>query len=244
MLTKIKNHKIGILGLGTSGIAAANFAHSKGAFVLASESKPEKKLSKLHKSIKAEFGRHSNKLFEMDLVVKSPGIHQNASIIKQLRKRKIPVLSEIDFALMSVKPQRVIAITGTNGKTTTTTLVGSIFRESGRKTFVTGNIGMPLAQIAPKIDNRSNVVIEMSSYQLEDSSSFHPNISAILNITEDHIEHHHTMENYIKAKAKIYALQNKNDFCILNYDDKKVKTLSKITVALVFLERVFTFLSS
>jgi UDP-N-acetylmuramoylalanine--D-glutamate ligase len=247
----LKGLRVSIIGLGKSGIAAANLAASRGARVLASDSKPRSSgiTKKLSKSVRAEFGGHTDALLSSDLVIKSPGIPGDLEILKKIKKNKIPITGEIEFALsLAPKPRRLIAITGTNGKTTTTTLVGEIFKNSGHKTIVAGNIGAPPAALTGKIGGDSNVILEVSSYQLEDMTdgqkaskapySFRPDISCILNITEDHIEHHHSMKNYIEAKAKIFASQRKNDFCVLNYDDPIVRKLAvKARSKVVFFSR-------
>jgi UDP-N-acetylmuramoylalanine--D-glutamate ligase len=247
----LKGVRVAVIGLGKSGIAAANLAASKGAIVLASESRPRSSgmTNKLSKPVRTEFGGHTDAILGTDLVIKSPGIPGDLDIFKKIRKKNIPLIGEIEFALsLAPKPRRLIAITGTNGKTTTTTLVGEIFKNSGHKTVVAGNIGAPPAALTGKISADSNVVLELSSYQLEDmtggpkkpktSYSFHPDISCILNITEDHIEHHHSMKNYIEAKAKVFAYQGKNDFCVLNYDDPIVRKLAaKTNSKIVFFSR-------
>jgi UDP-N-acetylmuramoylalanine--D-glutamate ligase len=138
----------------------------------------------------------------------------------------MPVLGEIELAYRLIKPAMIAAITGTNGKTTTTTLVGEIFKAAGHKTLVAGNIGSPLAASVNKVDGRTAVVLEMSSYQLEDTYDFRPRISAILNITPDHIEHHKTMAKYALAKSRIFVNQGASDHCVLNYECARTKKLA------------------
>jgi UDP-N-acetylmuramoylalanine--D-glutamate ligase len=222
--------KVGVLGRAKSGIAAANLAKALGADVLVSEAAAKAKCGKaasLRKDIRTEFGGHSAQLLDSDIIIKSPGVHQDIDILKKARKKKIPVWSEIELAARLSEPERTVAITGTNGKTTTTALTGEIFKAAGRRTVVAGNIGAPLASAVENIEGTTTVVLEVSSYQLEDSPSFHPEISAILNITPDHLEHHHTMRNYISAKTKIFANQTKKDYCVLNYDDPVLRRLAK-----------------
>lgn len=222
--------KIGILGFGLTGYSVAKLALKHNHQVFISESKLSSefygKLKSEKKNFDVEFGGHSEKLLECDIIVKSPGISNNIAILKQIRRKHLKIISELDFALENKTPEKIIAITGTNGKTTTTALVGEIMKSAGKKTYICGNIGKPISDIADDIDEKTVVVMEVSSYQLEDSNFFHPRISAILNITPDHLEHHKTFKNYVAAKAKIFKYQDSTDFCILNYDDKICRTLA------------------
>ena len=237
-----KGKKAGVIGLAKSGIAAANLLKSLGAKVFVSESNTKalsgKRSEELKKGIEIEYGGHSDKLLGMDLVIKSPGVHPNLKILKELKNNNIPVLSELDLALSAAKPGKLVAITGTNGKTTVTTLMGEIFKAAKKQTIVAGNIGSPLAGSANKVTSKTAVVLECSSYQLEDSIKLHPDICCILNITEDHIEHHHSMANYIKAKERIFKNQTNKDYCILNYDDKRCRAMSaKVPSKVMFFSR-------
>ncbi|OGS03072.1 MAG: UDP-N-acetylmuramoylalanine--D-glutamate ligase [Elusimicrobia bacterium RIFOXYA1_FULL_47_7] len=236
-MESLKNLKVGVIGLAKSGLAAANFARSSGASVFVTESKQRAEcavfLKRLAKGVTAEFGAHSDRILESDIIVRSPGVPNNLRVLVQAKRSGIPVYSEIEFASRYISPREIIAITGTNGKTTTTSLVSDIFKTAGRKTVTAGNIGSPLADCVKKITPRTSVVLEVSSYQLEDVERFRPTISAILNITPDHIEHHKTMRGYIDAKARVFENQKKTDFCVLNYDDKKVRALKSLCGAKV-----------
>ncbi len=211
----LSGKKVGVIGLARSGAAAANLANRLGARVLVSETLPRKNAGKnlklLDKGIAVEFGGHSDRLSRADVLIKSPGVHSDIPVIKKAKSRNIPVIGEIEFAYKLIDCAKLTAITGTNGKTTTTTLVGEIFKAAKMKTVVAGNIGTPLAAAAGTIGPKTNIVLEVSSYQLEDSPSFRPDISAILNITPDHLEHHHTMKNYIVAKSMIFQNQRPED---------------------------------
>ena len=224
-MLKNKDIKITVLGLGKSGIACANLAVSKGYNVFASDSgkKRTHKQMKLNKEVKLEFEKHSSKVLDSDIIIKSPGLPNDLDILKQARKQEIPIFSELDFALNFAKPKKIIAVTGTNGKTTTTTLIYEIIKKGYKNTFVAGNIGFPISEVVTKLNSKSILVLELSSYQLEDSPYFKPNISISMNITPDHLKHHHTMANYIKAKANIFINQNKQDYAIYNYNDKYLK---------------------
>jgi len=126
-----------------------------------------------------------------------------------------------------IHPKQLVAITGTNGKTTTTTLVGKLFQAAHRSTIVAGNIGIPLSAVVPRVRPSSTVILETSSYQLENIKIFHPTISAILNITPDHLEHHGTLRAYVNAKARIFENQTSQDVCVLNADDSWCRRLAR-----------------
>ena len=234
----IKNNKIkiSVLGLGKSGIACANLAVLKGYKVFASDSGKEKTYAQmnLNKKVEAEFGGHSLKVLDADIIIKSPGIANELEILQQARKRNIPVLSELDFALNFAKPKKIIAITGTNGKTTTTTLIYKIIKKAYKNTFVAGNIGFAISDVIKKLNSKSVLILELSSYQLEDSPCFRPDISVSLNVTPDHLKHHHTMSNYVKAKSNIFLNQKKRDYAIYNRNDKYLKKAILKTDATVF----------
>ncbi len=163
---------------------------------------------------------------ETDLLILSPGVPADTPFVESFRKRGIPVWGEIELAYQRERGQ-VIAITGTNGKPTTTTLVGEIMKRHFETSFVMGNIGYPYTDIAGNTTEHSVTVGEISSFQLETMERFHPRVSAILNITPDHLNRHHTMENYIAAKNSITKNQDKNDFCILNYDNEETRKLGE-----------------
>ena len=235
-MAKNNGIKIAVLGLGKSGIACANLAISKGYSVFASDSGKVRthKQMNLNKKVEVEFGKHSSKVLENYIILKSPGLPNELEILKQARKQEIPVLSELDFALNFAKPKKIIAVTGTNGKTTTTTLIYEIIKKGYKNTFVAGNIGFPISEVVTKLNSKSILVLELSSYQLEDSPYFRPNISVSMNITPDHLKHHHTMANYVKAKANVFINQKKQDYAIYNYEDKYLKKAILKTKAIKF----------
>jgi UDP-N-acetylmuramoylalanine--D-glutamate ligase len=186
----VRGKQIGVIGMARSGIAAANLAAANGARVLVSEAKSRaesaKALRGLRAGIETEFGGHSDRLLASDIVIKSPGVH-HAKILTDIHRRGIPVWSEIELALRLLGHRCLVAITGTNGKTTTTALTGEIFKAARRQTVVAGNIGSPLASLARSVNARTTMVLELSSYQLEDSPTLHPDVSSILNVTPDHL---------------------------------------------------------
>ena len=176
----LQGKKIGVIGLARSGAAAANLARRLGAEVLVSETRRRSEvnvnLKLLDKRIGLEFGGHSEKLLASDVIIKSPGVRGDIPVIIKAKTKNIPIIGEIEFALQFIDCGRLTAITGTNGKTTTTTLVGKIFKAAGRKTVVGGNIGNPPAAAVRHIDKTTELVLEVSSYQLEDSEKIKPRI--------------------------------------------------------------------
>jgi len=203
-----------------------------GAKVFLSDSR--KIAGSLPRGIEVESGQHSKRLLDCALIIRSPGVPGHLPILEQIRRRGIPICSELELGSRWTRAKPMVAITGTNGKTTSTALVGEFYKASGRKTFVAGNIGLPLSDIACQTTPKSTAVLEVSSYQLEDIHSFHPTISAILNITPDHLEHHGSMQAYAAAKARIFENQTQNDVCVLNADDAWCRRLAKRCRAKVF----------
>lgn len=229
-----KKQPVGVLGAGRSGQAAAQLLARQGAHVLLSESQSLPRPKKLPSAVQWESGKHSENLLQSVLIIRSPGIPNHLPILQQVRRKKIPIWSELELASRLIHPKKIVAITGTNGKTTTTTLVGELFKASNRSTFVAGNIGTPLSDYAGRVPRNAAVILEASSYQLENIELFHPTISAILNITPDHLEHHGSMQAYTAAKARIFENQTRMDVCVLNYDDPRCRALAKKVPAKVF----------
>ncbi|MCL2334488.1 MAG: UDP-N-acetylmuramoyl-L-alanine--D-glutamate ligase [Endomicrobia bacterium] len=223
--------KIGVLGLGKSGVAAANLAVKLGYDVFASDSGKQREIPELNKKVRTEFGGHTNEILNSDVIIKSPGIHSEIPVLRKAAKRKIEVISELAFSLRNSKCKKIVAITGTNGKTTTTDLIGKIIKASYKDSIVTGNIGFPLADKALKTSKNTVITMELSSYQLEDTPDFRPDVSVLLNITPDHLEHHKTMARYIKAKENIFANQRPGDYAVINFDDTICRRIASKTKA-------------
>jgi len=222
--------KIVILGAGESGVGAAILAEKKGLNVFVSDSgkienKNKKALS--NNEIKWEEGRHSlQKIFQCDEVIKSPGIPDSTEVIQQLKKEGIPVISEVEFAFRYTKA-RVVAITGSNGKTTTTLLVGDILKKAGLDVLVAGNIGIGFAKEIAKRDY-NYIVLELSSFQLDGIQKFKPDVAIILNITPDHLKRYNNdFRKYAESKLRITMNQQKQDMLIFNEDDKQIKKMLK-----------------
>ncbi len=221
---QLKNKRVLVVGLGRSGVASAVFLKEQGARVTVSDTKTEAELQKeipalLDLGISLEAGRHGERTFrDQDLIVVSPGVPSDQPQLQQARALGIPVIGEVELACRFLKG-KVIAITGSNGKTTTTTLVGEILGKSGKPALVGGNIGTPVISLAGQTSPESLLVLEISSFQLETIERFRPWIAAILNITPDHLDRHHTFEAYVDAKARIFENQQAGDYAVLNADD-------------------------
>ena len=213
-----------IVGLGISGIAAARFAQKKGAFVTVTDMADEKKLgsyaSMAHKlGVNMELGKHNTETFERsDLIVISPGVPHTILPIKRALSKGIPVLGEFELAARYIR-EPVVAVSGTNGKTTTTTLLGSMLESSGFKVFVGGNIGNPLIDYAGKRETADIVVAEVSSFQLDTIDTFRPHVGILLNITADHLDRYPDFKSYVKSKNRLFENQRQTDIAVLNGSD-------------------------
>jgi len=219
----LRDHRITVLGAARSGIAAAALLKDKGASVFVSDhGSPKKGDLKIlkKKGIEFEVGGHSDQALEADLTVISPGVPSSAPIVQKMKEKEIPIYSEIEIASWFVS-QPIVAITGTNGKTTTTSLTGWIFRKAGEQVEVAGNIGKPFSSVVEDIDeNDAIAVLEISSFQLDYVDQFRPRVSVILNITPDHLNRYDTsFEKYTQSKFRIAKNQGRGDTIILNMDD-------------------------
>lgn len=232
----LKNQRVLVVGLGKSGIAAAQFLQSQGARVTVSDAKAEAQLRNeipalLDKGIAVETGGHGERTFrDQDLIVISPGIPCDVPQLAQARALGVPVIGEVEMASRFLAGH-IVAITGSNGKTTTTTLCGEIFERSGKNVLVGGNIGTPVISMVAQASADSWSVLEISSFQLETIEQFHPAIAIILNITPDHLDRHRTLSGYTAAKLRIFENQNENDFAVLNADDPICASLGNKTKA-------------
>ncbi|HOX21975.1 MAG TPA: UDP-N-acetylmuramoyl-L-alanine--D-glutamate ligase [Elusimicrobiales bacterium] len=221
-----KGAKTCVLGFGRSGIACANLLVEAGFQVLLSELRPlpsdAAAKGGLNGAVKLESGGHGKEVLSADFVVKSPGIFPASDILKSIKKAGIPVFSELEVAIAFCPKCQLFAVTGTNGKTTTATLLYQILKSaapSGCGVWLAGNVGKPLAAMVKDIKEGDMVALEVSSYQLEDSSGFSPDFASLLNITPDHIDHHGGMEQYLAAKKKIFSGQHPDAYCVFNAGD-------------------------
>ena len=219
----INGKKVLVFGAGISGEAAAGLLVSEGADVVLYDGNTKLNASEISgrvpDGVKVILGEFPEELLDdIALTVMSPGVPTDLPVVDKMRGRNIPIWGEIELAYVSGKGD-VLAITGTNGKTTTTALLGEIMKNWKESVFVVGNIGNPYTSVVKGTTDESVIVAEMSSFQLETVHSFRPRVSAILNITPDHLNRHHTMEAYIAAKERIAENQTSEDFCVLNYED-------------------------
>ncbi len=221
----LKEKKVVVVGLGKSGMAAYELLKKKGAEVYLYDGNPNLDTSAYDAPVYLdEFPE--GRFAIMDLAVFSPGVPLTIPVADFLREKGVPIIGEIELAYMAEKGS-VIGITGTNGKTTTTTLTGEIMSAYNEHTFVVGNIGNPYTKEVLGSTEDSVTVAEISSFQLETTDTFCPKVSAILNITPDHLDRHGSMENYIDAKFAIAKRQTKEELCVLNYEDEVLRERAK-----------------
>ena len=225
---ELKDKLVTILGLARSGQAAARVLHARGAEVLVSDTRPASELheaiASLPAGVQVETGGHSSRCLDADLIVISPGIPRDLAILQAAQADGVEILGEIELAYRLAQVP-IVGITGTNGKTTTTTLVGKILEESGKRIGVGGNIGQPLVGFVddPDLDV---LVAEISSFQLESTSTFRPTVAAWLNFSDDHLNRHGSREAYWEAKKQLFVHQSPTDWAILNADDAAVQPLA------------------
>jgi len=221
---ELKNKRVLVVGLGKSGLAAALFLRERGAQVTVSDTRSAEALAKeiptlLDHGIAVETGGHGVLTFRrQDLIVVSPGVPLDTPELLNTRALGLPIIGELELAARFLQG-KVLAITGSNGKTTTTTLCGKIFEHAGLPTVVAGNIGVPVISLAEATTPETWSVLEVSSFQLETTESFHPAIAVVLNITPDHLDRHGSFENYVAAKARIFRNLGAEDWLVLNADD-------------------------
>jgi len=221
---ELRNKRVLVVGLARTGIATALFCAARGARVTATDTRTEKELgdavAALRKAgVALELGGHRQELIcDTDLIIPSPGVPSDASLLQFARSKGVTIWSEIELAYRFLKG-RLVGITGSNGKTTTTSLIEHILRTAGFSTILAGNIGTPLISCVGKSSDETLTVAELSSFQLELIEKFRPNISVFLNLTPDHLDRHHTLESYGRAKARIFENQVESDSAVLNADD-------------------------
>ncbi|MFZ0298026.1 MAG: UDP-N-acetylmuramoyl-L-alanine--D-glutamate ligase [Candidatus Sulfotelmatobacter sp.] len=236
---ELKDKRVLVVGLGKSGVASALFLKAHGARVTVSDTKSGDELRNeipalLDHGITVETGGHGERTFRgQDLIVVSPGVPVDSPMLVQARAMSEAVIGEIELAAQFL-PGPIVAITGSNGKTTTTTLTGEILTAGGVPTLVGGNIGTPAISLAERATRETAIVLEVSSFQLETIQTFHPKIAVVLNVTPDHLDRHRTFESYVDAKARIFENQRGDDFAVLNEDDPTCVTMAARTKAQVF----------
>ena len=235
----LKDKRVLVVGLGKSGVASALFLKERGARVTVSDTKSPDQLRDeipvlLDHGITVETGGHGERTFRgQDLIVVSPGVPVDAAPLVQARAAGEPVIGEIELAAQNL-PGEIVAITGSNGKTTTTTLAGEILAAGGFPVSVGGNIGTPAISLVERATRQTIVVLEVSSFQLETIQTFRPKVAVVLNVTPDHLDRHRTFQTYVDAKTRIFENQQASDFAVLNEDDPTCRTLRDRTRAQVF----------
>ncbi len=240
----LSGRKVLVVGLARTGLATAKFLKGRGSIVNTTEAKPKEEMREAIRElgemdIQMEWGGHRTETFlQSDLVVVSPGVDPTIEPIQKALEKGVRVISELELAYHFIRVP-IIAVTGTNGKTTTTLLIGEMLRENGRKVGVGGNVGDPLILFADGGNRWDVLVVEVSSFQLEGIEDFRPRLSVFLNITEDHLDRYPQFADYIDAKMRIFANQNSEDMAVLNRDDPIVMKFGKTVKA----KKVFFSLS-
>jgi len=236
-MLELKGKKVLVVGLGKSGLAAALFLRRRGAQVTVSDVRSAEALAKeipalIEAGIMVETGGHGLLTFRrQDLIVVSPGVPMDTPELAQVKSFGLPVIGELAACFLKGK---ILAVTGSNGKTTTTALLGEILTAAGLPTLVGGNIGVPVVALLDSSTDETWSVLEVSSFQLETTEKFHPSIAVILNITPDHLDRHGSFENYARIKERIFAQQTAEDVLVLNADNTPCEEAASRAVARVY----------
>lgn len=237
VIMELRGKKVLVIGMGRAGVAAAKLLEARGVRVTITDKRGREELKEAFRELEArgiriETGGHPLDLLEdTELIVASPGVPPNIPLLERAEEKRISIMGELELASTFLKAP-IIAVTGTNGKTTTTTLIGEILKKEGKRVAVAGNIGHPLSSCVNK--DYELLVSEVSSFQLERIRTFRPFISIMLNIAPDHLDRYRDLDEYVKAKKRIFMNQGKSDFAILNWDDPHCRTLSTETKKIFF----------
>jgi len=230
-ISLLHNKNVSVLGAGRSGVAAAKLLRSYGAVVYVSDAGAAEKLQSSMIELQAsgiefETGKHSDRVYDCELLVISPGVSSLAPVVVEAQKRRIKVVSELEVGSWFCRAP-IVAITGSNGKTTTSTLTGRILNDATKKHIVAGNIGTAFSSLVLELAETDVAVLEVSSFQLDHIEKFRPRISVLLNITADHMDrYNHSMEYYAASKARIFQNQHSDDILICNGDDEWTKRMT------------------
>ena len=237
-MVELNGKRVLVVGLGKSGLAAARFLKERGARVTVSDARPATLIAELSdlldQGFMVEAGSHGLLTFRrQDLIVVSPGVSMATPVLTQVRAMGAHIIGEMELGAQFLQGE-VIAVTGSNGKTTTTSLLGEILKAAGRPTLVGGNIGLPVTALVAESTLESWSVIEVSSFQLETVETFKPRVAVVLNITPDHLDRHGSFETYAAAKARITEFQTSEDFLVLNGEDKETQMVAAKTKAQIY----------
>ena len=230
--TRYQGKRVMVLGMARSGVAAAKLLHSLHATPVLNDTKNKEQLANVVKELEEfpiewRLGENAVEVLDTcDILLISPGVPLDAPVIKKAQEQGKYVVGELEFASQFLKGD-MLCITGTNGKTTTVTLLGEILKNAGYTTHVAGNIGYPLSSVALSSKEGEVTVVEVSSFQLETMDHMHPKISALLNVTPDHLERHHTMSEYIRLKKRLFENQNSSEVAVLNAEDAVCQEVTK-----------------
>ncbi len=230
-ITQFKAKNVMVIGLAASGLAAAQLLKESGVVVRVTDSGDSSDVAKRATELRmagvdCEVGQHTEAFLEgSELIVVSPGVENGSLPIKWAQERGIPIISEIELGYLFCKG-KIIAISGTNGKSTVTSLIGEILKKAGRSVYVCGNIGLPFTSIASKTNEADVIVLEISSFQLERIDEFAPHIAILLNISEDHLDRYKEFSDYVDAKLRLFANQGEGGYAILNYDQTRLRNIS------------------
>ena len=224
----LRGRNILVVGLARTGISTARFLKERGAIVAATDILPASQIKGIDdlrsNGIEVETRGHSIKSFlNAHLIILSPGVPPDIEPLKEARKKGVEIISEVELAFNFIK-EPIVAIAGTNGKTTTTTLIGKILESGGNKVFVGGNIGLPLIEYVASNQSADYIVVEVSSFQLEGTRKFRPHIAVLLNITEDHLDRYASFDEYAAAKFRLFENMEEGDVAIVNNDDPVIKS--------------------
>ncbi len=228
-----KGKKVAVIGLARSGLAASQKLREIGAQPFLSDIRSKEKLKAilpLISDFEYEAGGHTKKVLQNDLIIVSPGVPLDIPILRKAQEKGMPVWSELEFGFQLVKntSSKIIAITGSNGKSTTTSLIHHILKESGKNALLAGNIGLPFTSFPIEKGEYDYIVLEVSSFQLDGIMQFHPDIALMLNITPDHLNRYHTFDAYRNSKLRIFENQTNQDTALLNFDDDECNRLNEI----------------
>ena len=221
---EIRGKRVSVIGGARSGIAVARLLKSHGAEVFLSEKAPGESMQEVRAELDRlligyEFGGNTRKALSADILVLSPGVPSDIPVVKEAVARSKPVVSEIEVGSWFC-PAPIVAVTGTNGKTTTTTLIGRMFEDAKRPSVTGGNIGVAFSQLVDRLNEQSTAILEISSFQLDHITTFRPRVSVLLNITSDHLDRYgHSFESYVASKCRVFLNQREGDCVVYNYDD-------------------------